>query len=199
MPCRTGARVLKKYSRTICGRKSTPARVHALHGWTSSTHAHIHCFRQGLRTNMENILTRRCFRTIFLYVQNAFGDGSHAGPEGKSTIYIWFRCPPVWAVDWAVEKEAFRNNPGLWVSERMLMTDLRDHIEWRDHSSVDWEEEHRSISDATFNLSHTFSQSFIFVPGTGSRVGQVLPGGGHSPPGTSEPSMIGQNFFRPHL
>ena len=94
------------------------------------------------------------------YLQNASVTDPTLAPPGKSTIYILVPMPNnMSGIDWAKEKDAFKERILDLVVARTPMKDLRDHIETEKViTPADWESEQHVYTGATFNLAHNLMQ-----------------------------------------
>lgn len=100
------------------------------------------------------------------YIQNASVTDSTLAPAGKSTIYILVPMPNnMSGIDWAKEKDAFKERILDLVVARTPMKDLRQHIEAEKViTPSDWENQHNVYTGATFNLAHNLLQMLYFRP-----------------------------------
>ena len=100
------------------------------------------------------------------YLQNASVTDSTLAPPGKSTIYILVPMPNnMSGIEWAVEKDAFKEKILDLVVARTPMKDLRQHIETEKViTPADWEQERNVYTGATFNLAHNLLQMLWFRP-----------------------------------
>jgi phytoene desaturase len=100
------------------------------------------------------------------YLQNASVTDPTLAPPGKSTIYILVPMPNnMSGIDWAQDKEAFKERILDLVVARTPMKDLRQHIETEKViTPADWERERNIYTGATFNLAHNLLQMLWFRP-----------------------------------
>ncbi len=100
------------------------------------------------------------------YIQNASVTDTTLAPAGKSTIYILVPMPNnMSGIDWAKEREAFKEKILDLVVARTPMKDLRQHIEAEKViTPADWENQHNVYTGATFNLAHNLLQMLYFRP-----------------------------------
>jgi phytoene desaturase len=124
-------------------------------------------FAKDYKTNVEEI-----FKTLKLssdnsfYIQNASVTDPTLAPEGKSTIYLLVPVPNNRAgINWAAEKERFRDRILDQVEARTELTDLRQHIEAEKiNTPDDWEKEYNVYKGATFNIGHNLTQMLYLRP-----------------------------------
>jgi len=125
-------------------------------------------FAEDYKTNVEDIFTNFKMTTgdNSFYIQNASVTDSTLAPEGKSTIYLLVPVPNNRAgIDWAAEKERFRDNILDQVEARTELTDLRQNIEAEKITTPDdWENEYNVYLGATFNIGHNLRQMLYFRP-----------------------------------
>jgi phytoene desaturase len=128
---------------------------------------HTIFFAKDYKSNLHDISTRKVLSNdISFYVQNASVTDPSLAPEGKSALYILVPVPnQSGSVDWAAEKESFKNHVLDLVVERTGIKDLRSRIvAERVITPLNWEREGLIYQGATFNLAHTFSQLLYLRP-----------------------------------
>lgn len=128
---------------------------------------HTIYFAKDYKSNLHDISTRKVLsKDISFYIQNASVTDPTLAPEGKSALYILVPVPnQSGSVDWAAEKETFKNHVMNLVVERTGIKDLRSRIRVeRVITPLNWEKDGLIYQGATFNLAHTFSQLLYLRP-----------------------------------
>ena len=112
-------------------------------------------------------------------------------PEGHSAVYVLVPVPNLTAeVDWAAEKEAFREKVLQAMETKGEMTDLRDHIQEEMVLAPDDWEAKGIYQGATFNLSHKLTQMLYFRPRNRfEELDQCYLVGGGTHPGSGLPTI----------
>jgi phytoene desaturase len=128
---------------------------------------HTIFFAKDYKANLHDISTRKVLSDdISFYIQNASATDPTLAPEGKSALYILVPAPnQSGSVDWASQKETFKNHVLDLVVQRSGIKDLRSRIRVeRVITPLDWEKDGLIYQGATFNLAHTFSQLLYLRP-----------------------------------
>lgn len=164
------AKALKKYTPKKLAKKQYSCSTFMLYlgvnGKIPLDH-HTIFFAKDYKSNLHDISTRKVLSNdISFYVQNASVTDPSLAPEGKSALYILVPVPnQSGSVDWAAEKEPFKNHVLDLVVERTGIKDLRSRIvAERVITPLNWEREGLIYQGATFNLAHTFSQLLYLRP-----------------------------------
>ncbi len=126
------------------------------------------------------------------YLQNACVTDPSLAPPGKSTIYILVPMPNTMSgIDWAREKDSFKEKILDLVVARTPMKDLREHIEVEKViTPADWEQELNVYAGATFNLAHNLQQMLYFRPRNEfEEVANCYLVGGGTHPGSGLPTI----------
>jgi phytoene desaturase len=128
---------------------------------------HTIVFAKDYKTNVENTFNRKTLSEDFsFYVQNASATDRTLAPPGKSGLYVLVPVPNNFGgLCWAELKTEFRERALNALSDRLGLSDLRDHIECE--TSLDpslWESNEHVYKGATFSLSHKLSQLLYWRP-----------------------------------
>lgn len=100
------------------------------------------------------------------YIQNATVTDPGLAPEGQSTIYVLVPVPNNKSkINWAEEKEKFRELVLHKIEEKGSLPDLQKHIVWEKViTPYDWEHTYHIYNGATFNLGHNVGQMLMWRP-----------------------------------
>jgi phytoene desaturase len=127
---------------------------------------HTIFFARDYRANLQDIFERKVLSAeMSFYVRNASVNDPSLAPPGHSAVYVLVPVPNLTArIDWATEKEPFRDRLLTALEQRAGMTDLRAHIrEEIVFTPQTWAEMGIQFG-ATFNLSHKLSQMLYLRP-----------------------------------
>jgi len=127
---------------------------------------HTIFFARDYRANLQDIFERKVLSAeMSFYVRNASVTDPSLAPPGHSAVYVLVPVPNLTArIDWATEKEPFRDRLLTALEQRAGMTDLRAHIrEEIVFTPQTWAEMGIQFG-ATFNLSHKLSQMLYLRP-----------------------------------
>jgi len=120
-------------------------------------------------------------------------DAESYAPAGKSALYVLVPVPNLTAdIDWAKEKQGFRDRVIKSIETRTELKDLSSQIEAeRIITPADWRDTLRVYNGATFNLAHSLSQMLYFRPHNqfDNVPGLYLVGGG-THPGSGLPTIV---------
>ena len=108
-------------------------------------------------------------------------------------LYVLVPVPHQTAnVDWAKDEPAFRERILTRMSDRLGMTDIREHIVYeKTFTPDDWACEYNLWKGSAFGLSHSFFQSAYFRPQNKSkRLNNVYFAGASTVPGNGVPMVI---------
>jgi phytoene desaturase len=154
---------------------------------------HTIVFAEDYRENIRDITERMVLsRDMSFYVRNSSVTDPRVAPEGKSGIYVLVPVPNCRAgIDWAAEKDRYRNAVIDAMERRTALSDIRAHIEQERVIVPDeWRTDYDVYIGATFNLAHTIGQMLVFRPG--NRFAEIencyLVGGG-THPGSGLPTI----------
>lgn len=127
---------------------------------------HTIFFAGDYRRNISEIFeSKELSDDISFYVRNASVTDPSLAPPGHSSIYVLVPVPNrTAAIDWAIEKSAFRDRVIDAMETRGGMTDLRRHIrEEIVFTPQTWQDMNIQFG-ATFNLAHSLGQMLYFRP-----------------------------------
>ncbi len=151
-------------------------------------------FSSDYKFNLDDIFERRVLPddpAFYVCVPNR-SDPSLA-PEGSDSIYVLVPVPhKTDNVDWTRDEPAFREKILDKMSERLGMTDIREHIVYeKTFTPNDWASEYNLWKGSAFGLSHSFFQSAYFRPQNRSKtLGNVYFAGASTTPGNGIPMVI---------
>lgn len=124
-------------------------------------------FADNYRQNvMEIAETKVLSKDPSFYIQNASVTDPTLAPPGKSAVYILVPVPNnSAAIDWDLQKEAFRRLVLDKIKEKTEFSYIEEHIEVEKViTPFDWERKYSVYKGATFNLSHKITQMLYFRP-----------------------------------
>lgn len=153
---------------------------------------HTIFFAKNYRQNIEDVFQyKKLSDEISFYVRNASVTDPNLAPEGHSAVYVLVPVPNLTAeIDWAAEKEAFREKVLQAMETKGEMTDLRDHIQEEMVLAPDDWEAKGIYQGATFNLSHKLTQMLYFRPRNRfEELDQCYLVGGGTHPGSGLPTI----------
>lgn len=151
-------------------------------------------FSADYKLNLDDIFERQVLPddpAFYVCIPNRT-DASLA-PEGCDSIYVLVPVPHQTAnVDWAKDEPAFRERILTRMSDRLGMTDIREHIVYeKTFTPDDWACEYNLWKGSAFGLSHSFFQSAYFRPQNKSkRLNNVYFAGASTVPGNGVPMVI---------
>ncbi len=127
------------------------------------------------------------------YIQNASVSDPTLAPAGKSAIYVLVPVPNLGAsIDWAKEKERYRELILDKIAVKTPMKDIRKQIEVEDiFTPEDWQSQKLVYRGAVFNLAHSLGQMLFLRPHNQFEdiKGLYLVGGG-THPGSGLPTIV---------
>jgi phytoene desaturase len=155
---------------------------------------HNWLFAGDWRSSIEDVFDRGILPTdVSVYIENPSVTDPSLAPEGKSAIYLLVFVPNNSSgIDWAREKDAFREKVLDKVAGMTSMKDLKQHIEReRVITPSQWEREYNVYLGATFNLAHTMSQLLYLRPRNKfEELDHCYLVGGGTHPGSGLPSIF---------
>jgi phytoene desaturase len=150
-------------------------------------------FAQKYKQNVDDIFTRlKLSDQISFYVQNASMTDPTLAPEGKSTIYVLVPVANLKGnIDWAKEKDAFKERIFDEIVKHTGMNDLRENIEIEKiYTPETWHDDLNVYYGATFNLGHNLKQMLYFRPRNHFECfDNVYLAGGGTHPGSGLPTI----------
>lgn len=165
-----GSGELKKYSPQRLARKRYSCSTFMLYLGLDKVYDMPHhniVFAKDYKKNVRDVFHNgRLSEDTSLYIQNASVTDPSLAPPGKSAVYV---LVPVanrsHSIDWATEKEAFKERVLDTIERRTEMKDVRQHIEQiKVITPADWEGQYNVYNGATFNLAHDLFQMLYFRP-----------------------------------
>jgi len=162
--------VLKKYSAPKLEKKKYSCSTFMIYLGVKKQYPLLHhtiYFANDYKANVADIFdTMQLSKDISFYVQNACVTDPTLAPKGKSTLYILVPVPNNFSgINWAREKESFKQYVLDTVIERAHLSDLREQIEAEKVISPDeWEHDYNVYRAAEFNLAHTIPQMLYWRP-----------------------------------
>lgn len=188
--------VLKKYTRENVARKKYSCSTFMIYLGVARKYDLAHhniYFSNDYEGNVQDIFSAmRISDDPSFYLQNACVTDPSLAPPGKSTIYILVPMPNTMSgIDWAREKDSFKEKILDLVVARTPMKDLREHIEVEKViTPADWEQELNVYAGATFNLAHNLQQMLYFRPRNEfEEVANCYLVGGGTHPGSGLPTI----------
>ncbi len=128
---------------------------------------HTISFSKKYRQNVDDIFKNKVLsKDMSIYIRNASVTDPTLAPKGQSAVYILVPTPNRFApVDWAKEKEEYRELVLSTIAERTVMKDIKQHIKAEIIiTPQDWEDTYGIYKGATFNLGHQLSQLLYLRP-----------------------------------
>jgi phytoene desaturase len=162
--------VLRKYTPAALERKRLSCSTFMLYlglDRPAPTPHHLVVFADDYRTNVDAIFKKGTLvKDVSFYVRNASITDPTLAPPGHSALYVLVPVPNTRSgIDWAREKESFRETILNAIATRTELGDLRPHIRAEKVITPrDWEDEYRVYRGATFNLAHNIGQMLYFRP-----------------------------------
>ncbi len=132
-----------------------------------STPHHLIAFADDYRGNVDSIFHGgKLVRDVSVYVRNASATDPTLAPPGHAALYVLVPVPNTRApIDWARERDGFRETVLDALAARAGLGDLRPHIRAEKMiTPADWENEYRVYRGATFNLAHNIGQMLYLRP-----------------------------------
>ncbi len=151
-------------------------------------------FSADYKRNLDDIFERQVLPddpAFYVCIPNR-SDPSLA-PEGSDAIYVLVPVPHRTPnVDWERDEPAFRETVLKRMSERLGMTDIKDHIVYqKTFTPDDWASQYNLWKGSAFGLSHSFFQSAYFRPQNKSKtLENVYFAGASTVPGNGIPMVI---------
>lgn len=151
-------------------------------------------FSGDYKLNLDDIFKRQILPedpAFYVCIPNR-SDASLA-PEGGDSIYVLVPVPHKTPnIDWNRDEPAFRERILNRMSDRLGMTDIRDHIVYEKTFTPDaWANEYNLWKGSAFGLSHSFFQSAYFRPQNKSKtLNNVYFAGASTVPGNGIPMVI---------
>ncbi len=151
-------------------------------------------FSSDYKVNLDDIFERQVLPedpAFYVCIPNR-SDPSLA-PEGCDSIYVLAPVPhKTEHVDWARDEKAFKDRILNKMSERLGMTDIREHIVYeKTFTPDDWASEYNLWKGSAFGLSHSFFQSAYFRPQNKSKtLSNVYFAGASTVPGNGIPMVV---------
>lgn len=162
--------VLKKHTKEKLLKKKFSCSTFMLYLGLDKTYKTPHhniYFANDYKKNVDEIaVTKKLSDDFSFYLQNACVTDKSLAPEGKSTLYVLVPVPNnASGINWAKQKNAFREKVIDAIEVRSEFKDLRQHIVAEKMiTPSDWENERDVFMGATFNLAHNLSQMLYFRP-----------------------------------
>ena len=154
---------------------------------------HTICFAENYRAHIDAVSKGEALsRDVSFYVRNADVTDPAIAPEGGSAVYVLVPVPNArGTIDWAKERDAYREVVLDAVERRTGMTDLRRHIQVEHMITPhEWEHDYKVFDAATFNLAHNWGQLIYFRPRNRfEEVGHCYLVGGGTHPGSGLPTI----------
>lgn len=151
-------------------------------------------FGSNYRQNLDEIAKLKVLpQDPAFYVQNASITDDTLAPTGKSTIYILVPVPNLTAkIDWAREKQVYRDLVIEKIVQRTELKDIKEHIEVeRIITPLDWQDDLKIYLGATFNLAHTVKQMLYLRPHNRfNDIKNMYLVGGGTHPGSGLPTIL---------
>lgn len=152
-------------------------------------------FSENYKHNIEEIFNGHVIPSDpSFYIHNASATDDTLSPEGHSTLYILVPVPNQKGlrIDWAKEKDIFRDRIIESVIKRAGLFDLKEHITVEKIITPDdWQSEADVYKGAVFSLAHSLDQMLYFRPHNrlqGFKNLYIVGGGTH--PGSGLPTII---------
>lgn len=151
-------------------------------------------FSSDYKVNLDDIFERQVLPedpAFYVCIPNRT-DPSLA-PDGCDSVYVLAPVPhKTDNVDWVKDEEAFKARILNKMSERLGMTDIKDHIVYeKTFTPDDWASEYNLWKGSAFGLSHSFFQSAYFRPQNKSRtLSNVYFAGASTVPGNGIPMVV---------
>ncbi len=151
-------------------------------------------FSADYKLNLDDIFERQVLPddpAFYVCIPNRT-DASLA-PEGCDSVYVLVPVPhQTRNVDWQKDEPAFKERILKGMSDRLGMTDVREHIVFeKTFTPDDWASEYNLWKGSAFGLSHSFFQSAYFRPQNKSKtLGNVYFAGASTIPGNGVPMVI---------
>lgn len=161
---------LRKYSRPKLAKKRYSCSTFMLYLGLDKLYDMPHhsiVFAGDYRKNVDDIFHNyRLSEDTSLYVQNPSITDPTLAPPGKSAVYVLVPVSNTsGSIDWAKEKDAFKERVLDTIERRTEMKDVRKHIEQiKVITPADWEKEYNVYNGATFNLAHNLMQMLYLRP-----------------------------------
>ncbi len=161
--------VLKKYSPENVDKREYSCSTFMLYLGLDKVYDlphHTIFFAGDYKGNIRDIFQSKVLsEDLSFYIRNASVTDPALAPEGHSAIYVLVPVPNRTAkIDWANERDTFRERVLEALEKRGGMTDLRSHI--RDeivYTPETWQDMNIQFG-ATFNLAHSLKQLLYFRP-----------------------------------
>jgi len=198
--------ILKKYSTPRLAQKKYSCSTFMLYLGLDTIFPdlphHTILFAKDYRTNSDDIfLNGKLSSDISFYIRNSSVIDGRVAPPGKSGIYVLVPVPNNAAgIDWAKEKDSFRNLVLDAIAARTSLGDLRPHIEVeRVITPADWDSSGVYLG-ATFNLAHNMTQMLYFRPHNKfEELDNCYLVGGGTHPGSGLPTIYQSGLIAAHL
>ena len=154
---------------------------------------HAIFFADDYRTNVDDIFKRKRLSENFsFYIRNASVTDGTLAPPGHSALYVLVPVPNLSAdIDWARERDAFRNRILDRIEAKTPAKDLRKHIvEEKVIAPTEWRDDYSVYLGATFNLGHNLSQMLYYRPHNAfEEIDHCYLVGGGTHPGSGLPTI----------
>ena len=153
---------------------------------------HTIFFAGDYKKNISDIFQAKTLSDdLSFYIRNASVTDPALAPAGHSAIYVLVPVPNRTAkVDWAKEKQSFRDRVLTVMETRGGMKDLRQHIREEIIYTPDTWQDMNIQFGATFNLAHSLNQMLYFRPRNKfEELGNCYLVGGGTHPGSGLPTI----------
>jgi phytoene desaturase len=161
--------VLKKYSPENVDRREYSCSTFMLYLGLDKVYDlphHTIFFAGDYKRNISDIFQNKVLsEDISFYIRNASVTDPALAPAGHSAVYVLVPVPNRTAqIDWAKEKQSFRDRVIAAMEKRGGMADLQSHIrEEIVFTPQTWQDMNIQFG-ATFNLAHSLNQMLYFRP-----------------------------------
>ena len=163
--------VLRRYTPANLAKRDFSCSTFMLYLGLDKTYSHSPhhaiAFARDYRKNIEDIFGgRKPDADLSFYVRNASLSDPTLAPAGHSALYVLVPVPNNKSqINWDTGKAAFRDMVLDRMEDRMGFAGIRQHIvQEKVITPLDWEQEHRVYTGATFNLAHSIGQMIYFRP-----------------------------------
>lgn len=109
---------------------------------------------------------KKATEDVSFYVRNASITDSTLAPKGKSNLYVLVPVPNNQSkIDWAKEKDSYRNKIIQKLKKSMGIEDLEERIEYEKIlTPLDWQTDYNVYEGAVFGMAYQFKQMLYFRP-----------------------------------